>query len=257
MCLILFALNEHSKYKLVLAANRDEFFNRPTQLADFWEDDNNILGGRDFSSLGTWLGLSKEGKFCAITNYRDPRMERNTNKSRGLLSKNFLTTTQDVSTFIIEVSAEKDLYSGFNMLLSNDGFETVFHYSNISDTTTKIERGIHGLSNHLLDTPWPKVENGKEKLTEVMNTNSIKNNDLINILTDSQTAPDELLPNTGISYDLEKKLSPVFISMKGYGTRCSTAMLLDYDNRLSFKEVSYNDKTEVISEKQYKFKLKA
>ena len=152
MCLILFALKKHPKYKFILAANRDEFFSRPTQLADFWDDHQHILGGRDDSSLGTWLGLSKEGRFCAITNFRDPASELKTANSRGLLSKKFLTKTQDVLTFIKDVAIEKDSYSGYNLLLSDDGFETVFHYSNISNTSAKIENGIHGLSNHLLDT---------------------------------------------------------------------------------------------------------
>jgi len=256
MCLILFAKNKHPQYKLILAANRDEFFERPTLAADFWEDNSNILGGRDRQSMGTWLGMNKNGRFIAITNFRDPKMGQKSAKSRGILSKNFLSTELDVSSFINEVSADKELYNGFNLLMSIDGFKTLFHYSNISDMTTKLKDGIYGLSNHLLDTSWPKVKTGKNKLSEIMKSNAINNKDLIEILKDGEKAPDDLLPDTGISFDLEKKLSPVFISMKGYGTRCSTAMLVNNDNELSFLEVTYNEKREVISEKQYDLMLK-
>ena len=223
MCLILFALNEHPKYRLILAANRDEFFNRPTDFADFWQENNQILGGRDKNSRGTWLGLNTNGRFCAITNYRDPKIYQKAEKSRGILSKKFLNSLGNTQSFIEEVSPEKEHYSGFNLLLSDNGFGKLFHYSNITDDTTTIREGIHGLSNHLLDTTWPKVEVGLEKLSSVMSSNSIDEQDLIRLLLDDQTAPDGLLPDTGISYDLEKKLSPVFISMKEYGTRSSTA----------------------------------
>ncbi|MCK5368958.1 MAG: NRDE family protein [Cyclobacteriaceae bacterium] len=157
MCLLLFALNNHPKYKLIMAANRDEFFKRPTLNANFWEENNSILGGRDIQSGGTWLGLDKKGRFIAITNYRDRINDRSNARSRGELSEIFLTQNLNVSAFLSDVSKSKDQYNGFNVLLSDDSFDTLYHYSNISDQTNKINVGIHGLSNHLLDTPWPKI----------------------------------------------------------------------------------------------------
>lgn len=256
MCLILFAFNKHPKYKLILAANRDEYFNRPTLIANYWEENREILGGRDIQSKGTWLGINKNGKFIAITNYRDPKIEKKQALSRGDLSKRFLSNDQNIPSYLSDVSNNAENYNGFNLLLSDDGFDTMYHYSNISKTTFKISDGIHGLSNHRLDSSWPKVNTGKENLKSTIESASININDLVEMLKDGNAAADELLPDTGISYDLEKKLSPVFISMKGYGTRCSTVILVDTENNVSFLEVSYNENKQVISEKKHQLILK-
>ena len=256
MCLIVFAFNKHPKYKLILAANRDEYFNRPTLTADYWKENHEILGGRDIQSKGTWLGINKNGKFIAITNYRDPKIEKKRALSRGKLSKIFLSNNQNIRSFLADVSNNKENYNGFNLLLSDDGFNTLYHYSNISNTTAKISNGLHGLSNHLLDSSWPKVDTGKENLNIKIESASLNVNDLVEMLKNGNVAADELLPDTGISYDLEKKLSPVFISMKGYGTRCSTAILVDTENNVSFLEVSYNENKQVISKKKHQLILK-
>jgi len=257
MCLILFVLNEHPKYKFILAANRDEFFSRPSYKSDYWSENKNVLGGRDELSKGTWLGINKSGRFIAITNYRDPNFDRENIKSRGEISKDFLLSDMNVHSFISQISNEKKLYNGFNILLSDNGFDSLYHYSNVSDETTNISDGCHGLSNHLLDTNWPKVGTGKNELTKIIKSDSIDVKDLIIMLKDEVIAPDDALPNTGISYDLEKKLSPVFISMKGYGTRCSSAMLIDKNNHLSFLEVSYNENKVVLSEQDFNMQLKS
>ena len=241
MCLILFAYNQHPRYKLILAANRDEFFERPTLSANYWKDDDKILGGRDLKSSGTWLGITRNGKFIAITNFRDPIVESQDHLSRGLLSKSFLLNEQPIDPFLSEISKHKDHYAGFNLLLSEDKFDSLYHYSNISDIKTPIEKGVHGLSNHLLDTPWPKVSLGKDSLSKLIDLPKLETDDLIELLKNDTIAPDNALPNTGISYDLEKNLSPVFISMKGYGTRSSTVILLDYNGDLAFHEVSYRE----------------
>lgn len=257
MCLILFAFNQHSKYKLILVANRDEFFNRPTLAADFWPEDNSILGGRDIESKGTWLGINKNGRFIAITNFRDPKNIDPKAISRGILSYQYLIQKNDVSTFLKQIRKNRQLYNGFNLLLSDNGFSNMFHYSNITDQTTKIEAGIHGLSNHLLDTEWPKVKIGKNGISGVIRSETIRTSDLIELLIDDQPAPDNMLPKTGISYDLEKKLSPVFISMDGYGTRCTTAILVDKKNKLTFHEVTYDENRHIICEKKYNMKIKS
>lgn len=255
MCLIIFALNQHPKYKLIIAANRDEFFSRPTLEADFWKEENSILGGRDVQSGGTWFGMNKNGRFIAITNYRDPKNEKKDAKSRGELSKKFLLQNQNVSEFLADVSKDKKKYNGFNFLLSDDYFESMYHYSNITDRSMKIEDGIHGLSNHLLDSPWPKVQKGTNLLSNILQSESINSAEIVAMLRNETEAPDNLLPKTGISYDLEKNLSPVFISMKGYGTRCSTVLFVDTSNELSFLEVTYNEHKQIISEKKYKLQL--
>lgn len=255
MCLILFALNQHPHYKLIVAANRDEFFNRPTKEAAFWKENNSVLAGRDIQSGGTWLGINKNGRFIAITNFRDPKNEKNKAKSRGELSKSFLTQNNTVSAFLSGVSKIKDQYNGFNLLLSDDNFNSLYHYSNISDKSNLIKNGIHGLSNHLLDSPWPKIQTGRNQFSKIIKSESIDMNDIVALLRNEKEAPDNLLPDTGISHDLEKKLSPVFISMKGYGTRCSTVLLVKTNNEMSFLEVSYNEHRQIISEKKYNLQL--
>lgn len=255
MCLILFALNKNSKYKLIIAANRDEYFNRPTINAAYWEENNSILGGRDINSGGTWIGINKNGRFIAITNFRDPKNENPNAKSRGELSKRFLFNTENVSDFITDISKSRTEYNGFNLLLSDDAFSSMYHYSNISNINSKVENGIHGLSNHLIDTPWPKIETGKTELLKIIESESIDLDNLLEILKSDKKAPDELLPSTGISYDLEKKLSSVFISMNGYGTRCSTIILVDKANNLSFLEVSYDENKQVIDYRKHELTL--
>jgi uncharacterized protein with NRDE domain len=255
MCLIIFAKNKHPKYKLIIAANRDEFFSRSTLVADFWEEDRSILGGRDVQSGGTWFGINKNGRFIAITNYRDPKNEKKEAKSRGELSKKFLSQNLNVSDFLADVSKDRYKYNGFNLLLSDDNFENLYHYSNVTDVSMKIDDGIHGLSNHLLDSPWPKIQKGKKSLKSILQSDSINSAEIFTMLKNGTEAPDNSLPGTGISYDLEKKLSPVFISLKGYGTRCSTALIVDASGQLSFQEISYNEHKQVISEKKYKLPL--
>lgn len=256
MCLILFALNSHPRYRFVLAANRDEFFQRPALFAGPWEDNNKIIGGRDLSSKGTWLGITETGRFIAITNYRNPMRENKYAKSRGILSRDFLENSQGIHDFTQKISASRNLYNGYNLLLAENDCRSVTHYSNITNKTQNIESGIHGLSNALLDTPWPKVELGKKNLSHILSSPTIDPSDLIELLKDQSTAPDDLLPDTGISYDLEKKLSPVFISMNGYGTRCSTALLIDQNDQVSFLEVTYNEKAEVINRSEITMQLK-
>lgn len=255
MCLILFALHDHPKYPLILAANRDEFYERPTLKADYWTEDHNILGGRDVQSGGTWLGLQKDGRFIAITNYRDGSKTNNPVRSRGKLSKEFLTKNLTVPEFIGGIKKEKDQYGGFNIILSDDGFNSLHHYSNISDQTTKIASGIHGLSNHLLDTPWPKVSSGKKFLKEVVINDPVNEELIIELMQESTKVSERFLPKTGIPSDLEKQLSPLFISMKEYGTRCTTILLVTQDKNVSFVEITYNEHKQAVSRQEFAMQL--
>lgn len=256
MCLILFALNEHPEYRLILAANRDEFFNRETLRAHHWEENERIIGGKDVVSNGTWLGLNTNGRFIAITNYRDPSRENKNAKSRGFISRDFLLGQEDTKHFIDNISIDRKAFNGFNLLLSDDGCNSLNHYSNISKKHSNIKSGVHGLSNALLDTPWPKVTQSKKMLTELIATHSLNTADLLDLLKNSDLPPEDQLPDTGISLELEKKLSPVFISMKGYGTRCSTVLLIDHNDLVIFHEVTYNEKRENINSSKFQMKLK-
>jgi uncharacterized protein with NRDE domain len=256
MCLIIFAINIHPKYKFILAANRDEFFDRSTEFAGVWTDNDNIIGGKDSVSGGTWLGIHRGGKFVAITNYRDPNRENANALSRGGLSRKYLTDNQPLSQFILQLSGTKQDYNGYNLLLSENGFGEILHYSNITDETTIITNGVHGLSNALMDVAWPKVEYGKKKLKELIAAGEMDPFQLIKMLQRQDEALSDDLPHTGISLQLEKKLSPVFISMNGYGTRCSTALLIDKNNHGKLVEVSYGNDRKPINTSEIEFKLK-
>lgn len=241
MCLILFAWQHHPQYKLVVAANRDEFYARPTAAAQFWHDAPQILAGRDLEQGGTWLGVTRSGRFSAITNVRDPAAKIGAH-SRGHLVRDFLASTQTPADFIEQLKNHLADYSPFNLLLS-DG--NSLHYCNSSGESFALPAGIYGLSNAALDTPWPKVENGKQALTETLS--DPQHESLFCLLADRTTASDAQLPATGIPQWLEQKLSASFIHFDGYGTRCSTVILQTYDDQLDFLERQFNEQGEPIA----------
>lgn len=253
MCIINFSFLKHPNYKLIIAANRDEFFERPTKNAHFWEDEPSILAGRDLSQMGTWLGVSKNGRFAALTNYRDPRLPEVRRYSRGEIVRNFLTSTDEANTFASNVKNVKDDYAGFNILLW-DGAQFV-HYNNIYDEMTNVSPGTHSLSNHTLNTPWPKVEKGKSYLHKAINgSDEIDREELFQFLLDKEQAPDELLPNTGVGLEMERSLSSLFINLPHYGTRASTVVLIDQQNNVQFIERTYNSGN-LKFESKYEFEI--
>lgn len=241
MCLILFAYKNHPKYKLILAANRDEFYERPTASAHFWEDAPNILAGRDLAQGGTWLGVTKNGRFAAVTNYRNPTQP--TGKlSRGALVSEFLRGNRTVAEYLQEVEKNADNYTGFNLLagdFSNENDDLVY-FSNRGNGVKFIESGFYGLSNSLLDTPWQKVFRGKENLKEIVTENDeISPNLLFEIMQDKNLAEDKDLPETGVGIVKERILSPMFIKTPIYGTRSTSVVLIGNDSSVSFTEESF------------------
>ncbi|GGA85265.1 NRDE family protein [Ornithinibacillus halotolerans] len=253
MCLILFQYQNHPHYKFVLAANRDEAYNRPTAKASYWEDEPNILAGRDLEQMGTWLGITREGRFSALTNYRHPDHMRPSKISRGEIVTNFLKGQESTATYLEKLSSQKEDYVGFNVLIGQP--DELMYYNNIEDRKTVIEPGVHGLSNHFLNTPWPKVEIGKRNMQEYLSNNNIVDpNELFTILANSEQAREESLPDTGIGLDLEKKLSPLFINLPDYGTRCSTVLTIDQNNQVLFKERTYKA-GKFVDEVTYEFQI--
>ncbi|WP_416145098.1 NRDE family protein [Planococcus koreensis] len=236
MCLINFQLNDHPKYKLVLAANRDEFYLRPTESAHFWKDEPQLLAGRDLMQMGTWLGVTKTGRVAALTNFRDPSAPEADKISRGSIVRHFLSTDMDARLFLENLIPED--YAGFN-ILAGDGSQ-FFYYNNLEAKATEVEPGIHGLSNHFLDTPWPKVVKGSMHLERCLSDNEdVHIDDLFDILQDAEEAIDGDLPDTGIGSELERKLSPMFIKTPDYGTRSSTVLLIGHDGHVVFAERVY------------------
>ncbi|HQG95854.1 MAG TPA: NRDE family protein [Smithellaceae bacterium] len=239
MCLIIFAYDVHPSYKLVLAANRDEFYDRPSASADFWKDYPDLLAGRDLKEKGTWLGITRQGKFAAITNYRDPASFMFDAKSRGKLVKDFLGGKNNAEEFIKKISRQDAKYNGYNLILQDSG--GFYYYSNRGGEKQKITAGIHGLSNHLLNTPWPKVVRGKKLMKEALKSKRAAMEEaLFALLSDRRFPPPEKLPSTGVDKEWEKVLSPIFIKSPHYGTRSSTVLLIGKNRRVTFIEKNYD-----------------
>lgn len=235
MCLILFAYKTHPKYKLIVAANRDEFLNRPTAKAGFWEDKSHILAGRDLERSGTWLGISQSGQFSAITNYREAhKYLLDHAPSRGNLTTDFIDSQQQPATYLSELHADSRIFNGYNLLVGNT--EELYHYSNREEKLNRLEAGVYGLSNALLDTPWPKVTLGKKLLQEAIHQEEINPDDLFALLENASRPPESALPDTGIGQKWEKVLSSMFINTNNYGTYCSTVLLWDSQNQIDFIE---------------------
>ncbi|MDZ5471540.1 NRDE family protein [Bacillus sp. 31A1R] len=236
MCLILFAYQIHPEFDLIVASNRDEFYDRPTAPAHFWENQQNILAGKDLLKQGTWLGVTKSGRFAALTNYRNPSEVVEGKRSRGELVADFLKGKQSAYSYVKEKTRSRDLYPGYNLVVS-DGRD-LYYYSNQESMFHKLTPGIYGLSNHLINTEWPKVTYGREKLGEIIKGEMDTDEPLFQLLKTSDPAPDELLPSTGVSLEWERILSPLFIESETYGTRCSTIVKFT-NNEVIFSERIY------------------
>ncbi|MFC4408924.1 NRDE family protein [Chungangia koreensis] len=253
MCLINFQLHAHPKYKLVVAANRDEFYGRPTAPAAFWEDEPNLLAGRDLLGMGTWLGITKSGRFAALTNYRDPSEIAEGKISRGEIVRDFLTGDMHAEEYLKELHENKDRYNGFNLIVGTP--DELYYYSNIAGKVEKVQPGTHGLSNHLLDTPWPKVVKGTTNLRKYAEQNAdLAPKALFEILANAEQASDEELPETGVGIDLERSLSSLFIRIPDYGTRCSTVVLVDQQNQVTFSERTYEN-GEFVKDRTFSFQI--
>ncbi|MFD1031284.1 NRDE family protein [Metaplanococcus flavidus] len=251
MCLILFQYRQHHKYKLIVAANRDEFYGRPAAEAHFWVDHPDLLAGRDLQQMGTWLGVTKSGRFAALTNYRDPSLPETGKISRGALVKDYLAVDSLPENFLEAIKPED--YTGFNILLGD--LDNLYYYSNIQQEIIKISPGTHGLSNHLLNTPWPKVVKGKKSMESYLNdANEVDPDSLFELLRDSEQAADPHLPVSGVGLEFERILSPIFIKTPEYGTRSATVLLVDYDNNVTFAERTY-EKGEFSNQQRFQFSV--
>ncbi|MCP8616259.1 NRDE family protein [Salirhabdus salicampi] len=237
MCLITFAYKAHKKYNLIVAANRDEFYERPTAPAQYWDDAPHILAGRDLHRMGTWMGVTKQGKFAALTNYRNGEEKQATKRSRGELVKDFLMDDETPVSYLEKVQMRKGQYPGFNLLVGDHN--GLYYYSNINDTIYTLEPGIYGLSNHFINSPWPKVIKGKKGLERCLKcSNSVMEDCLFSSLQRAESPPDEQLPQTGIPLEWERKLSPIFIKTDTYGTRASTLLFIT-DKQIQFTERTF------------------
>jgi uncharacterized protein with NRDE domain len=253
MCLVLLAVDTHPDYALVVAANRDEFYDRPTARAGFWEDAPQVLAGRDLRAGGTWLGIDRGGRLAAVTNYRQGQREPEAARSRGRLVADFLIGRSDAGAHVARVEREAALYNGFN-LIAGDG-EALYYFSNREGRVRSLGPGVYGLSNHLLDSPWPKVTTGKSGLSALLAGGGDPLPGLFELLSDSGVAADHLLPSTGVSREWERLLSAAFIRSEAYGTRSSTVVLFGRDRRVLFVERSFGPDGAAGEEARYRLDL--
>lgn len=234
MCLIAFAYDSHPDYDLIFAANRDEYYGRPTRKAQFWDEEPHILAGKDLKAGGTWMGVTKNGYFSALTNYRDPSEVKEEAPSRGQLPLNFLKQEMDPEEYLFQLKKHAKKYNGFNLLAGTP--DKICYYSNRRGSVQVLQPGIFGLSNHLLNTSWPKVNKAKKDLQTIIKKDNISEETLFEMLTNDTPAPENQLPDTGLSKDLEKAVSPVFIKTEKYGTRCSSILIIKKNGEVTFVE---------------------
>ncbi len=254
MCLILAALDAHPDYTLIVAANRDEFYDRPTAPAAFWPEHPRILGGRDLRAGGTWLAIDRSGRFAAVTNYRQGEREPATPRSRGLLVSDYLSAEIDADSYVARIEREGAEYNGFNLLAG--GARELHWVSNREGRPRRLGAGIYGLSNHLLDTPWPKVTAGKTGLQTLLGGGAAGlESGLFALLSDNTQVPDDALPRTGIGRAGERLLSSAFIATADYGTRSSTVVLVAKDGTVTFVERSFGPSGLTAGEVRHGFPL--
>lgn len=253
MCLILFAYNCHPQYRLVVAANRDEFYRRPSLAAAYWAEFPDLLAGRDLEAGGTWLGITRQGRFAALTNYRAPALHKKEALSRGQLVSGFLTGSQAPTSFLHQLKEERNSYNPFNILIGDS--EKLYYYSSVKNRIEEVEPGLHGLSNGFLDTPWPKVLKGKKSLATLLENADINVPDLLEVLAERDTFEDHRLPDTGVGIEWERRLAPICLESPDYGTRASSVILINHNKHVIFVERSLKEDRGERSEACYHFDI--
>jgi len=233
LCLIALAWKARPDLPLVVAANRDEWRERAAQPAHWWPDHPQVYAGRDLQAGGTWMGVTRAGRFAAVTNFRDPAEKRSTARSRGELVTSYLLGDSDPRSFLAALATRAGEYNGFNLILG-DG-RALWYFGSREGEARAIEPGIHGLSNHLLDEPWPKVVRARMAMTEALQERD-PSETLFEMLSDGEGAPDASLPSTGVGVAWERRLASALITGNDYGTRCSTVVAFSSDGGISFEE---------------------
>lgn len=235
MCLLVLAWKQHPRYRMILAGNRDEFHDRPAAPLGWWQDDPRILAGRDLKASGTWLGVARSGRFGIVTNYRDLQAPIEGAPSRGNLVPRFLTGATSPKEFLDDLRGAAPRYSGFNLLVG--GSRALYYFSNRgSNTPRALAPGVYGLSNHTLDTPWPKLRRTRERFDALLRESDVTAESLFAMLADREQAPPSELPSTGLPEEWERVVSAPFILNERYGTRCSSVLMIERNGRTVLQE---------------------
>jgi uncharacterized protein with NRDE domain len=255
MCLILFAWRTHPRHALVLAANRDEFHARPSAAAHFWNDEPGLLAGRDLQAGGTWLGVTRGGRFAAVTNYREPQApERALEFSRGHLVRDYLRDgTAAPGAHAARLLDCGDAYRGYSLLLG--GPQELVYVSNRVDAPVAVPPGSHALSNHLLDTDWPKAQYGRSALDDLLATDRIDPEALLELLAERSLVSGAEPPGFDLKLAPELITRMLFIRSPEYGTRSSTVLLIDRDGGVTFVERQFNAEGAPTGTERFEFKI--
>ena len=254
MCLILLAWGVHPRFPCVLAANRDEFHDRATAAAAWWPGNAGILAGRDLHAGGTWLGVTRRGHFAALTNFRNGGVRRPDAPSRGTLVSELLESARSVPETLGYLQDVGPQYNPFNLLFS-DG-QRLGIYESALGQGRELGPGVFGLSNHLLDTAWPKVRNAKTALTAAL-ADPGDTGAILHLLRDDRRARDSDLPHTGATLEWERLLSSAFVRADDYGTRCSTLFRVDTLGAASFQEWSWDRLGETSGARNFEFAIES
>lgn len=254
MCLILFAWQTHPLYPLVVAANRDEFHQRPTAAADYWEDYPDLLAGRDLQAGGTWLGITRQGRFAAITNYREPQHDESPlAQSRGQIVRDFLLDNARPADWAGSLRQNRNVYRGFNVLLGDP--DELICVSNRSEMILAVNAGSHGLSNHLLDTDWPKVRRGRARLDALLEDEQVDPEALLELLAERNVVSGSEPPGFELQLAPELITRMMFITSPQYGTRSSTVLLVDRDGGVNFVERQFDPAGKPSGTRNHEFQI--
>ncbi len=255
MCLILFAIDAHLRFPLLVAANRDERYTRPSRPMQWWQDAPQLLAGQDLEAGGTWLGITRAGRFAAITNVREGVPRESWQRSRGELTREFLLGDANPADYAAAAHRSGEHYAGFNLLIG-DGNE--FYYcSNRGQAPRRLGAGIYGLSNDNLDSAWPKVRSGKLALQQLLHNPEPRADELLQILADTHQPDDRELPDTGVGLMLERVLASRFIATDNYGTCASTALLVADDGHVEAVEQNFRSGGETADRFRYHWQLQS
>jgi uncharacterized protein with NRDE domain len=249
MCLVILAWQQHPDLPLIVAGNRDEFHKRPTKEIHWWPDKPDIVGGRDLQAAGTWLALSRNGRFATVTNYRDAEPPAPKLRSRGHLVTGFLESPDEPLEYLRSIDGAA--YAGFNLLVS-DG-ETLAWKSNRGENARVLAPGIYGLSNALLDSLWHKVVRGKAALQQLISANNVNATMLFRILADRSKAPVGEVEADRLPFTVAHAISAPFIVLPDYGTRSSSVVLCDSAGNWRLQERRFDPGGKTIGDTRLRF----
>ncbi len=254
MCLIIMAWDTHPRYKLIFAGNRDEYHARPSAGAHWWDGGQTVLGGRDLEAGGTWLAVSRAGRFAVVTNFREREAKVAARPaSRGALVSDFVQNGEPPGDFLTRLAATRDQYAGYNLIFGDS--ESLLYYSNRGNGGAPLSAGIHGVSNHQLDTPWPKLERVRGRMSAILGQSDPDPRQLFEMMEDRRPASDSELPDAGAGEPLERLLSAPFVVSGEYGTRSTTVIRVTRAGVVTFVEKQFAASGDAMGLSRFKFNL--